>query len=321
MPDDDRQPDPTAPQTYLRCLHCRGFYEAERAKCKWCDYATPLLDAAGQPRVFPDRSTCRTIQIAEYDQLPPEAHADPMGPPKDELALLCNCLHCGPEGHVFEAVEMRWMVTERMWACPCTTCGGRGFGIDIHSAENRWQCADCGHFYIPENRDYHPENAKCPKCGCKEANGWFEDDYDEEDFADEALDLPPPGHDEPRPELDEELPWDDDDDGDDDEPASSEYDLGITWKERDDDDDDEFGDDGGFFGFDGHPDRDRRLPDDIDFPHIRDQGNPALDDMPFSGFSPPDRDRRLPDDIDFPHIGDERDTDFGADFDDDDIPF
>ncbi|HEY7119808.1 MAG TPA: hypothetical protein VH475_24665, partial [Tepidisphaeraceae bacterium] len=214
MPDDERQPEPAA-QSYQRCLHCRGFYEAGRDKCKWCDYATPLLDSSGQPRVFPDRATCRSIQIAEYDQLPPEAHADPMGPPRDELSLPCNCLHCGPDGHVFEAVEMRWMVTERMWACPCTTCGGRGFGIDVHSAENKWQCADCGHFYVPQNRDYHADNAKCPRCGCTEASGWFDDDYEEDDdeeFPDQLADLSPIDPHLHRP--DEEPPWDDDEDED-----------------------------------------------------------------------------------------------------------
>jgi hypothetical protein len=226
----------SSPTPYHRCLHCKGFYESDRPRCKWCKYQTPLLDEAGQPRTYPDRQTCRAIQIAEWQQLPEEVRTDPMGPPKNELSLLCNCLHCGPEGHTFEAVEMRWLDNEQMWACPCTTCGGRGFQFDIHSAEQKWQCYQCGHFYTPANNDYRHENARCPKCGCTEASGWFDDGYDEDDFADEEFEDVPPdpatrdrG---PNPFADEELPWDDEDDDDDDGP---EYDLGITWKESDDD--------------------------------------------------------------------------------------
>ena len=166
--------------SYHRCRHCRGFYEVSLPVCKWCQYDSPFLDTGGQPRIFPDRETCRALQLAEYEQLPKEAYDDCMGPPANDLTLLCNCLHCGPDGHTFEAIEMRWIANERMWACPCTTCGGRGFGIDIHSAENKWQCDECGHFYIPENNDYHSDNAKCPKCGCESASGWIDDDYDEE---------------------------------------------------------------------------------------------------------------------------------------------
>ena len=48
-----------------------------------------------------------------------------MKPPIDRPDVVCACLHCGPGGHPFEAIEMRWIANERMWACPCTTCGGR----------------------------------------------------------------------------------------------------------------------------------------------------------------------------------------------------
>src|SRR5215216_3295349 len=166
-------PDPST--TYHRCRHCKGFYETSFAECKWCKYDTPFPAPDGSPKIFPDRETCRAIQLAEWEQLPQAVKTDPMGPPPNEPTLLCNCLHCGPRGHVFEAVEMRWIANEQMWACPCTTCGGRGFGIDIHSAENRWHCPQCGTFYLPPNGDYRASNAKCPKCGCTEADGWFDD--------------------------------------------------------------------------------------------------------------------------------------------------
>jgi hypothetical protein len=273
------------PQPYHRCTHCKGFYETSFSRCKWCDYDAPLLTDAGQPRVFPNRDACRLLQIAEYDRLPPEALADPMGPPKDELTLLCACLHCGPEGHVFEAIEMRWMTTERMWACPCTTCGGRGFGIDIHSAENKWQCAECGHFYVPPNRDYRASNAKCPKCGSPHANGWFDDDDDEdEEFVDEDTDESAAPATARELSVDEELPWDDsdeDDEEDDDRDPHGPYDLGITWKESEVEDDfsDSSVDDVNFRPFD-RPDK---LPDDIDFPHHRDDHDSGFndDDIPF----------------------------------------
>lgn len=268
--------------SYLRCKHCRGFYETSFARCKWCDYDAPFPDLAGKPRVFPDRETCRAIQTAEYEQLPPEALDDCMGPPNDELTLLCNCLHCGPDGHAFEAVEMRWMANERMWACPCTTCGGRGFAIDIHSAENKWQCAQCGHFYVPENGDYRHENAKCPRCGSTDASGWFDDGYDEEDdeFEDEDFDDALgglPAGDRPAPgdpaALEDQIPWDDPPPGRD-GPGAVEYDLGISWRESEDDDDD--GDADPFGGED-------RLPDDIDHPRNRDERDVDIneDDIPF----------------------------------------
>jgi hypothetical protein len=269
----------SAGASYLRCKHCKGFYETSFARCKWCNYDDPVPAKDGQPRIFPDRETCRAIQIAEYEQLPPEAHADCMGPPKNDLTLLCNCLHCGPEGHTFEAIEMRWMTTERMWACPCTTCGGRGFSFDIHSAENKWQCDNCGHFYTPANNDYRSENAKCPKCGSTQASGWFdsgddEDEYDPELDEELADTLATAG----RPVLpNDELPWDDDEDEDDDEteagPSTGEYDLGISWQESDDDDDDE----GDPFG------SEERMLDDIDHPRIHDERDKDWndDDIPF----------------------------------------
>ena len=264
--------------SYYRCRHCRGFYETSRPACKWCGYEAPMPDREGSPRIFPDRETCRAIQLAEYEQLPPEAHEDCMGPPKDDLTLLCNCLHCGPEGHTFEAVEMRWMPNERMWACPCTTCGGRGFSIDIHSAENKWQCARCGHFYTPENNDHHADNAKCPRCGCTDANGWFDDDYDESDFDDKGNFIGDDDDTLPASEIDvdEEIPWEDDDDEDEawdeDDPAlTGEYDLGISWKETDDDDAGEENP----FGFED------KMPDDIDHPRIFEERDFNDDDIPF----------------------------------------
>jgi len=238
MSDDDN--DNRGDAAYLRCKHCKGFYETSFARCKWCDYDDPVRERDGSAKIYPDRETCRAIQFAEFEQLPPEVRSEPMGPPRGEPTLLCNCLHCGPDGHTFEAIEMRWMANEQMWACPCTTCGGRGFGIDIHSAENRWQCAECGHFYTPANNNYRHDNACCPKCGSTLANGWFDsgdETYDEDDEDDDFETDAPVGAGEPV--ADEELPWDDDDD--------------------DDDDDDE--------GFEADLNPDRRLRDDIDFPY------------------------------------------------------
>ena len=248
--------------SYLRCRHCKGFYETSFARCKWCDYDDPVAGRDGGPRIHPDRETCRAIQIAEYEQLPPEAHADCMGPPKDDLTLLCNCLHCGPDGHRFEAIEMRWMAGERMWACPCTTCGGRGFGIDVHSAENKWQCAECGHFYLPPDNDYHADKAKCPKCGCTQASGWFDDDYDEEALLDEF-------DDDLDEDDDEDEQFDDEEEGEG-ESSPDEFDLGISWQEREDD------------PFDSE----NRLPDDIDHPRTHDEPEGGFsdlndDDIPF----------------------------------------
>lgn len=259
--------------TYHRCGHCRGFYEVSHAHCKWCEYDTPFLDRERKPRVFPDRETCRAIQLAEYEQLPPDAHEDCMGPPKEDLFLLCNCLHCGPEGHPFEAIEMRWIPNERMWACPCTTCGGRGFGIDLHSAENKWRCADCGHFYVPENRDYRCDNAKCPKCGCTEADGWFDDDdeFEDDDFDD--ITAPDTANDPLSnvPFQDDELPWDEDGDGEDD---YEKFDAGHGWREADAEG--EAADNS--FGYDAQDGR-YRMPDDIDHPR---PGRPPRDGKDFN---------------------------------------
>jgi hypothetical protein len=269
--------------SYLRCTHCRGFYEADRGECKWCGYDAPQLEAGGAARAFEGREDCRAIQVAEYDRLPAEAHEDCMGPPRDEPEVLCRCLHCGPDGHAFEAIEMRWMANERMWACPCTTCGGRGFNFDVHPAENRWECVACGHRYAPANGDFRSSNARCPKCGCTRANGWFDfDDEDEdEEFEDEGLDVPA-GEAAGGPKwepLDDSLPWDDDED----EvfgprsrlPDGAEYDLGISWREVDDD--------GGEFDGDAEGDpfgaREDRMPDDIDFP--RDLERQDRPDSPF----------------------------------------
>jgi hypothetical protein len=174
-----------------------------------------MQDASGNPKVFPDRATCRAIQIAEYEQLPPEAHEDCMRPDPLLLDKLCYCLHCGEKGGLFEAVEMRWMANEHMWACPCTRCGGRGFAFDIHLAERLWQCAECGHWYTPANGDHRASNAKCPKCGCTMANGWFDDECEEEDSADEEMAFEA-GADEDEvasgaEALGEDLPWKEDD--------------------------------------------------------------------------------------------------------------
>lgn len=172
---------------FFRCAHCRGFYEAARANCKWCSYDTPMLGSDGEPVHYPDRETARAVQMSDYEQIPHEIRHDGMGPPPNNLTLVCWCLHCGPGGHLFEAVEMRWMQNERMWACPCTTCGGRGFHFDIYPAEPIWECAECGHWYTPER--FTQEFANCPKCGSKYANGPYESD-DEEDADwddDEAL--------------------------------------------------------------------------------------------------------------------------------------
>src|SRR3569832_1472125 len=108
---------------FLRCSHCRGFYDAQQESCRYCGRNVPMKDANGRPRLLPDRATCRAIQIAEFEQLPAKAHEDPFQPAPEVLDRLCRCLHCGPAGPEFEAVEMRWMANEKMWACPCTTCG------------------------------------------------------------------------------------------------------------------------------------------------------------------------------------------------------
>ena len=272
---------PAMSVTFHRCRHCRGFYETELSKCPYCEYETPVLDAAGKARVYPDRETVRAIQLAEYDQLPAEAHEDSMGPPRDRPERKCACIHCGPGGRVFEAIEMRWMANEEMWACPCTTCGGRGFQFDIHPIEREWQCAECHHWYTPEK--FTSKYAKCPKCGSTYANGWYDDaDEDGEPVTDEDFEE---DFDE---EFDEDLDDDMGEETDDEEadiPAALLPKADIPW-ENDvkpfdpaaSDDDDE------------RACQREKLPDDIDFPHHFDRdeadgrkGRPGVeeDDIPY----------------------------------------
>jgi len=127
---------------FVRCGHCHGFYDAASAQCRYCGKDVPLMKAGGRPQIFPDRETCRAVQVAEYEQLPPEAHEDPFGPDAEMLDQMCYCLHCGEAGGLYEAVEMRWMVNEQLWACPCTTCGGRGFLVDVHLVADLYEDDD-----------------------------------------------------------------------------------------------------------------------------------------------------------------------------------
>ena len=167
---------------YLRCRHCRGFYETALSACKYCGQTVTFNNSADEAILFPDRDTCRAVQIAEYEQLPPEAHEDCMGPPPDDFSLLCACIHCGPDAPPFEAVEMRWEPDEKMWACPNTTCGGSGFSFDIHPLHPRWECFQCQHKWAPPGGNAKASNCKCPKCGCTQASGWFDDEHSEEEI-------------------------------------------------------------------------------------------------------------------------------------------
>ena len=272
--------------SFFRCNHCRGFYESDLECCKWCEYRDPVRDEAA-PKLFPDRAACRTVQVAEYHALPPEAHADCMKPPADHLDLVCECIHCGARGHRFEAVEMRWMANEQMWACPCTTCGGRGFTFDVHPCDLGWHCSECDHYFAPPDGKYYGKNAVCPKCGSKHIDGWFDDDPDEEydnDFDNDDDDTVGTG-------VDEALPWEDDDEDDDDPDDPYGLTKDMPWKESDsgelpgesfDDDEDESGK-----SFGPSEPYDPRMPDDIDFPrpkrekgkHGDDEFND--DDIPF----------------------------------------
>jgi hypothetical protein len=260
------------PQGFFRCSHCRGFYEIEKFdECKWCHYETVIRDTTGQPIVFPDRETVRAIQITEFKQLPPKAFDDCFQPPIERPDMICQCLHCGPDGHLFEAIEMRWMATENMWACPCTTCGGRGFNFDIHPVEPLWQCSDCRHWYKPEK--FTPDHALCPKCGSTMADGWFEFEDDDEEFdsdsepfdyeSSESDDAdPPPAYpfktDPSKIDWTEETrPWYPGKDDEDEEEADGEYMM-----------------------------PEEILPDDIDFPRHRSDDDPAHgprsdEDIPF----------------------------------------
>jgi hypothetical protein len=154
----------------------------EEAACVYCGYAAPLLEKGGEEKVFAGREACRAVQVAEWRALPEEVREDPMGPPGDRLEEVCGCLHCGQWGPRFEAVEMRWLENEGMWACPCTVCGGRGFEFDIFPVESKWECAECRHRWAPPDGNYKWSNCKCPKCGCTEASGRFEDEYSEEEI-------------------------------------------------------------------------------------------------------------------------------------------
>src|SRR5437868_2957236 len=55
-------------ESFYRCKHCLGFYETTFEKCKWCGYQTPMPDQerGGEPKVYPDRESARTVQLAEY---------------------------------------------------------------------------------------------------------------------------------------------------------------------------------------------------------------------------------------------------------------
>jgi RNA polymerase subunit RPABC4/transcription elongation factor Spt4 len=237
---------------YLRCGHCRGFYSAELSQCRYCGKSVPLKEASGVPKVFPDRATCRAIQVAEYEQLPPEAHEDYMRPDPQLLDKLCYCLHCGKKGGLFEAVEMRWLANECMWACPCTTCGGRGFAFGIQLAECLWQCAQCEHWYTPANGDYRASNAKCPQCGSTLVNGWFDDECKKEELNGEEI------------EAKSQRDGDSSATG---EAVTEAFGEGLPWME-----------DEGALG-------EEKIPDDIDFPRVgRDQGEGGhLNDENFPG--------------------------------------
>jgi hypothetical protein len=60
-------------------------------------------------------------------------------------------------------------------------CGGRGFDFDIHPRDPGWECVECKHRYAPADGTYiTTANCKSPKCGCTEASGWWDDEYDED---------------------------------------------------------------------------------------------------------------------------------------------
>jgi hypothetical protein len=244
--------------SYLRCSHCRGFYETARPHCRFCGKSVPIKNDQGQEKVYRDRATCRAIQIAEYEQLPPEAMEDPMRPDPEELGELCGCLHCR-DGKVFEAVEMRWMANERMWACPCTTCGGRGFHFDIHPIKPKWECNQCRHKWFPPDGNSKPSNCKCPECGSTSASGWFDEEYDvdeveamsDEEFA-EKMGFSRHEFDEMKPLPPEEL---------------AKFD-GPAGREEADDPEGDFPPMAEMEYMAQHPE-DGVQPDDIDYPHER----------------------------------------------------
>jgi len=146
------------------------------------DGATPHLSPIVKPAA-PSRSPSSSSSRPRRTRIA-------LGPPKGRPgAFLCNCLHCGPEGHPFEAIEMRWMTTERMWACPCTTCGGRGFSFG-HPLRGKQVAVRrlAGISTSRKNNDYHADNAKCPQVAARTSpTGWFDSDYDEEEFEDDLI--------------------------------------------------------------------------------------------------------------------------------------
>jgi hypothetical protein len=254
---------------FVRCAHCRGFYEAYRAKCKWCSYDTVFVDDDGRPITCPDRQAVRAIQIEEFAKLPPEAHADFMKPPIEFPQVICGCLHCGPGGHPFEAIEMRWHPVEKMWCCPCTTCGGRGFHFDIHPIEPVCQCNRCGHWYRPERMTHH--SAVCPKCGSDDACGWL---ADEDELEEEFDDLDEPEADDP--DFGEDWTGQADDEGPMLDPTHDDAMVDVQPWYPGKDEDDQRQELGG----------ERAIPDDLDHPRpplrppgTSDESDP--DDMPF----------------------------------------
>lgn len=278
--------------SYLRCTHCRGFYPIALSHCWYCGKDIPQRDGNGDCRVFPNREICRALQIAEFEQLPKEAHDDCFQPDPAMHDALCYCLHCGPDAPPFEAIEMRWHPAEKMWACPCTTCGGRGFNFDIHLAERWWQCSECKLFFKPADGDYRGRNAKCPKCGGTYINGCFDDDpelqaefeaeYEKEEQERLAKMTPEEraAYDKEQEEFrqrfakqaqeaSDELPWDDDENADTADPANDHENSAVD-----------------AFSPCGEPIycgedllRPRAIPDDIEFPRPR-PPRPPDDEIP-----------------------------------------
>ncbi len=89
--------------------------------------------------------------LTRFEPLPPEALADPLGPPA--TAVRVSCLHCRNE---YSSDRIVWYAG--MWCCPHIACGGVGYEVDIYPVgrrrrelreEDRSPLHDAAHAYYP----------------------------------------------------------------------------------------------------------------------------------------------------------------------------
>ena len=191
----------------------------------------------------------------------PEAHKDHMRPDPELLDKFCYCLHCGQNPQLFGSCRNGAGSSTRTCgpahappaavAAFCSTSTSPSASGNVPSVSTGTR---------PPDNDFRHSNAKCPKCGSAIANGWFDDETDEEEdvLLSEELSAQSPPEENAEAFADEPIPWTDDNE--------------------------EAGE--GLFDSDAPPTH-KGMADDIDFlPHERpespsDGGLPGEDDIPW----------------------------------------